>query len=573
MVLMVSENRVFPRSGMEYRILGDGQMGGKAVGLDRSRSILRKVFPDLTYGNIEIDIPGFVVISTRFFELFTAQEEISGLDWSDMPDERIAHAFQQADLSPQLVGDLWGLIREMHRPLAVRSSSLLEDALRRPFAGVYLTKMIPNNEPAAEKRFAQLSEAIRLVYASTFFGGARDYVRAAVEEPVSDKMAVILQEVVGARHGDRFYPDVSGVARSYNYYPYGSAGHEDGVVQLALGLGKTIVDGGVSWSYCPRNPRQAPPTTSIDQLLKESQLEFWAVNMGKPPAYDPVKETEYLQKASLADADYDDTLASVASTYDGGLDMLIPGTARAGPRAVTFAPILDLEIIPLNKMLKKLMAGCEEEMGSPVEIEFALTMSRDRKSARFGLLQVRPMVVSDRLVEITDREMQDENTVIRSESAMGNGVVEGVRHIVYVKPDAMDMGKTRSIAAEVSRHNRELLNAGNGYIVIGFGRWGSSDPWLGIPVRWEDIAGVKAIVEAGKKGVHVDMSQGSHFFHNLCSFQVPYLSTGGSGGYIDWEWIEKGEIVLDTEHVRTVVVSDPLRIGVDGRTGRGVVIR
>lgn len=570
---MERSSRIFPESGMEYRVLGDGEIGGKAAGLDRSRDILRKVFPDLAYGNIEIDIPGFVVISTRFFDLFTSREDISGLDLSGMTDERIAHAFQQADLSPQLVGDLWGLIRQMHRPLAVRSSSLLEDALHRPFAGVYLTKMIPNNQPAAEKRFARLSEAVRLVYASTFFRGARDYVRAASEEPVSDKMAVVLQEVVGARHGYRFYPDVSGVARSYNYYPYGSARHEDGVVQLALGLGKTIVDGGVSWIYSPRNPRQTPPVASIDQLLKETQLEFWAVNMGRPPAYDPVKETEYLQKASLSDAEYDDTLASVASTYDGGMDMLLPGTGRNGPRAVTFAPILDLEIVPLNKMLKELMAGCEEELGSPVEIEFALTISRGGKSGRFGLLQVRPMLVSDQLVEVTEEDMRDERTVVRSDSALGNGVVQGIRHVVYVKPEAMDMSRTRAIAAEISRHNREFSGSDGGYLLIGFGRWGSSDPWLGIPVRWEDVSGAKTIVEAGKEGIHVEMSQGSHFFHNLCSFQVPYLSAGSSGEAVDWELLSDGEVALDTDHVRTVELPEPIRIAVDGRTGRGVVTR
>ena len=292
----------------------------------------------------------------------------------------------------------------MHSPLAVRSSSLLEDALRRPFAGVYETKMLPNNQPEPGSRFQRLAEAIKLVYASTFFRGARAYRQAAGEGDEVEKMAVMIQEVVGVRHGKRFYPDLSLVAKSFNYYPSGRARPEEGVVNLALGLGKTIVDGGVCWSYCPTYPKAPPPFGSVSQLLKETQNRFWAVNMGPPPAYDPIAETEYLVEGDLADAEYDGVLRHLASTYDPQRDRLSPGIGGKGPRALTFGPLLDFADIPLNSLVRNLLTVCEEAFGEKVEIEAAMTLpGQGSEEARLGFLQVRPMVAPESAVEISPR--------------------------------------------------------------------------------------------------------------------------------------------------------------------------
>jgi hypothetical protein len=492
---------------------------------------------------------------------------------SDLPDDRVAHAFQRAELPAELVGDLRALISGVHSPLAVRSSSLLEDALEHPFAGVYGTKMIPNNEIEEDARFNRLVEAIRFVYATAFFTESKAYM-ASIGRSVSDeKMAVILQEVVGQRTGDRFYPSVSGVARTHNFYPTGHARPTDGVVSLALGLGKTIVDGGLSWSFSPAYPKAPPPFNDIGELLKNTQTRFWAVNMGDPPTHDPIRETEYLVQLGLAEAEADEALRYLVSTYDPGSDRLNPGLDARGPRALTFAPILGSRLMPFNGLIRRLMDLSEEVLESPVEIEFAIDLDRrEALPARVGFLQVRPMMVAGEAVEVSPDDLVGENVVLATDKALGNGIRDDLTDIVFVRPDAFDPASTPQIAKELESINRDLVAEGRNYVLMGFGRWGTSDSSLGIPVAWGQISGARVIVEATLPDVQPDLSQGSHFFHNVLSFHVLYLSIEHHGPYgIDWSWLTAQPVVQSAAHTTHVRLRSPLDIRVDGATGRGVM--
>lgn len=560
-------------SDEDFTIIGGGEIGGKAHGLAAIRRTIAEQFPHDRYPDFTVGIPRSTVIATDFFDAFMRTNKLYDfLRADEYSDERIAMEFQKAALPVFLVGDLWSIVKATSQPLAVRSSSLLEDAKHEPFAGIYETKMIPNNQPDEKTRFAKLTEAIKFVYASTFFRAACEYRLGTGHALEDEKMAVLIQQVVGRRHDERFYPDISGVGRSYNFYCYGHAKPDDGVINLALGLGKTIVDGGVSWTYCPRYPQTQPPYASIDLLMKESQNDFWAVNMSRIPAYDPIEETEYLVQANLTDADYDDTLKLLASTYDGANNRLEMGVFAQGPRVITFAPLLVGRMLPLNDVTKTLLELSETQVGSEVEIEFAVTLEKPGP-ARFAFLQVRPMVVSRDKVEISDEELQAPDTLVAATSALGNGVNENLAHVVYVKPDAFEQKNTRKIVGELSEINAYLREAGQHYLLIGFGRWGSADPWLGIPVTWGQIGNARAIVEVMLPGMHIDLSQGSHFFHNLNGFQVSYFSLHAHERPIDWAWLDNGEALKETTHVRCIKLPSPLRIKVDGRTGRGVVCR
>jgi hypothetical protein len=363
------------------------------------------------------------------------------------------------------------------------------------------------------------------------------------------------------------------VARSYSFYRSGHTKPEDGVVNLALGLGKSIVDGGLVWSYSPRFPKASPPFGAVAELIEQTQAEFWAVNMGKPPAYDPTAEAEYLVKAGLPEAESDDTLRLVASTYDPASDRLAPGIFALGPRVVNFAPILVHEALPLNAAVRKLMADCEASLGEKVEIEFAVTLPRDRDDAcRLGFLQVRPLVVSQSFVEVSEADLEAEDNLLASDNVMGNGEAEGVRDVVYVRPGGFEARASRLIVEQIAAINDRLLAETRPYLLIGFGRWGSSDPSLGIPVNWGQICGSRAIVEATLPKMNVDLSQGTHFFHNISSFEVSYFCVRHDGPYpLDWEWLDRRPAVAETELVRHVRLEAPLTIRVDGRTGRGVV--
>lgn len=561
----------------EFTFIGDGELGGKARGLAFIKEKIVSRFSDFENGSVIVDIPRLTVITTEYFDRFMEQNDLYPIALSDSSDERIAHHFLKAELPPGLTGDLRALIANVHAPLAVRSSSLLEDSLESPFAGVYETKMIPNNQPDIDTRFRKLTEAVKFVYASTFFSGAKSYIKSTPHKLEDEKMAVIIQEVVGLRHNRRFYPNISGVARSYNFYPAGHAEPADGVVNLALGLGKTIVEGGAVWVYSPEYPEVNPPYNSIGQLLKQTQLDFWAVNMGKPPAYNPVKETEYLVKLSLKDAEYDNTLAFIASTYDYESDRINIGIGFPGSRILNFGPILQVDLLPVNRLIKSILRLCEEEMGARVEIEFAVTIDPvSKKRVRFGLLQVRPMAVSRGMVELDDDQWSEapDRILGASDIVMGNGCVENIEDILYVVPETFALKNSREIAEEISAVNRRLVGAGTPYLLIGFGRWGSSDPWLGIPVDWGRISGARVIVESQLRSVSVDLSQGSHFFHNISNLGVLYFSMKQGGPFpVDWDWLNRQPTVTRGKYTRHVRLPSPLTVKVDGRRRKGVIFK
>jgi hypothetical protein len=565
-------DRAFFSATERFTRIGTGSVGGKASGLLFIKDILDARLDAAPFKPFDVSVPRLTVITTEVFDQFLDQNRLRELAESGLPDDRLAHAFQRGDLPVSLLGDLRALVEQVHTPLAVRSSSLLEDALHEPFAGVYATKMIPNNQLDADTRFRRLAEAVKFVYASTFFAGARSYIRMTNHAVAEEKMAVIVQEVVGRRHGARFYPDVAGVGRSYSFYRSGHTRPEDGVVNLALGLGKTIVDGGCSWTYSPAHPKAPAPFGSVRDLLRQTQTEFWAVNMGKPPEYDPTRETEYLLKGSLPDAVADETLRYLVSTYDPQSDRLAVGLRRGGAPVLTFAPLLTLDQLPFNPLVRRLLAICEDALDAAVEIEFAVTLDDERDEARFGFLQVRPMVVSDEAIEVPAAPLPGTREIVRSDAVMGNGGIDTIRDVVYVKPERFEARRTPDIARELSALNTALVEAAVPYLLVGYGRWGSSDPWLGIPVAWADINGARAIVEATLPSMRVDLSEGSHFFHNISSFRVSYFSVRHGEEAIDWAWLAAQETVAETTFVRHVRAREPVRVRVDGRIGRGIIV-
>ena len=545
-----------------------GSFGGKAQGLVSINKVLKDQFPQEEYPEFPVSIPSMYVLCTDMFDKFMAKNDLYSLAYSDASDQRIGHAFQQGDLPFEALGPLRELINQSRNPLAVRSSSLLEDREQEPFAGVYATKIIPNSQFDAQLRFRRLTQAIKYVYASLYFREARDYLKVTGHELEEEKMAVIVQKVHGGKHGTLFYPEISGVARSYNFYPMERVKHEDGVVHLALGLGKTIVDGGISWSYSPVRPQVKPPYRTVDELLKITQTRFWAVNLGEPARYDPLQETEYLIYEDLTRAEEHGTLKYLASTFDPYANRLTIGTAGKGPRVLTFGRILELEEIPLNDIVKKLLALCEQVLGAPVEIEFAVTLD----PLRFGFLQVRPMTVMKEIIHVEDQELSRPDNLLASREVLGNGIDHSLKDIIYVRPENFQTKDTQAIARELARFNRGLVEEGKSYLLIVFGRLGTTDPWLGIPIQWGDVSGARAVVETTREDFNVVLSQGSHYFHNLTSLGVYYFSLPADSDHrIDWQWLEKQNLVNETDLLRHIRLSDPLKIKVDGRKGAGLI--
>lgn len=563
-------DRQFYDSDKRISSIGTGSLGGKAQGLALLNDLISYDFDVSAFPGVEISVPAMTVIRTGVFDAFMVRNNLYEIAYADISDDRLTHAFLRADLPFEVLGDLRALIEQVYSPLAIRSSSLLEDATYEPFAGVYATKMIPNDQYDSRARFHNLALAIKFIYASTYYKSAKSYREATRHSHAEEKMAVIIQEVVGKRYQNRFYPEFSGVARSYNFYPIGKAKHEDGVVSLALGLGKTVVDGDVSWAYSPAYPKIGPPYGSINDLINKSQREFWTIDMGSPPAYSPRQEIEYLIREDLAAAEKDNTLRYLSSTYDPQSDRLVPGISGRGPRVLNFAPLLVLNQIPINEIIKSFLSLCQTEMATPVEIEFAMTFNPHR----LGFLQARPMVVSSESVEVLDEDLVGQHVLAASENILGNGVVDNITDIVYVIPEHFKKEYTRLMADELEIFNRSLLEEERPYLLIVFGRLGSSDPWLGIPVNWGQISGIRVIVEATLAGMNVEMSQGSHFFHNLTSLSVSYFSMPRFGKYeIDWDWLEQQEQIAAMRFVRHVRLANPLKIKMDGRTGRGVIAK
>jgi hypothetical protein len=543
------------------------EIGGKALGLLSIRETLAEINSD-EFPGIQINIPDMVVLGTSVFDAFMERNQLDEIAYSFQHDNRIAHAFQKADMPFEVLGELRNLLEKWGMPLAVRSSGLLEDTMQQPFAGVYLTKMIPNNAPNLETRFQKLIEAIKFVWASTYFMIARDYTRATNLNIHDEKMAVIIQKMVGKRHHERYYPELSGVARSFNFYPVSPARPDDGVVSLALGLGKTVVDGEKTWTYSPKYPKMPPPFKSLHDMLHDTQNEFWVVNMGEVAEYDPIKETEYMQKENLISAEKDGVLDHLASTFEPDSERLSIGTGSQGPRILTFSPLLTLNTIAFNPLISEILKKFEEKLACPVEIEFAMTFNPHQ----FNLLQVRPMKINTDSLQISEEDLHSDKTLVASKSVLGNGILEGIKDIVYVVPHYFDLKFTKQIASELEKHNQRLLDADQPYILIVFGRLGTLDPWLGIPLTWGQICGAKVIVEATQDNVKVELSQGSHYFHNIINLDIKYFSLPFSQPFrIHWDWLEKQQLVQEGDFTRHVRSDSLLTVKVDGRNGWGAI--
>ena len=563
-------------SGREcFTYIGKGSLGAKALGLARvAETVRQKVAPSFSPA-IEVGIPLLTVITTEAFDETMRKPELFRASSRSLSDQEIASACQSAELPSQLVEDLRVFLTHIRVPLAVRSSSLLEDAMHEPFAGVYSTKLIPNNQSDIRDRLFDLLGAIKCVYASAFYENARQYLRATRHSGEEEKLAVIIQQAVGAAQNNRFYPHISGVARTYNFYPLGHSRPADGVVDLALGFGKIIVDEGIAWSYSPACPQANPPYNTPGELLKQSQRHFWSIDMASHGMIHPASENEYLKKYPLSDAESDGTLRFIASTYSAADDRILVGIAGHGPRVLDFAYILKIGLIPMNALIRELLEACAQALGCAIELEFALTIPYPEASpSRFGLLQVRPMVVSQARVDVSAEELTAGNVVVSSRSALGNGVIDSIRDVVYIRPEAFDATHTNSIMRELEALNRRLVSENCPYVLIGFGRWGSSDPSAGIPVKFGQIAGARVIVESSFPGMGFMPSQGTHFFHNLTSFETLYFSTSCHGEQrIDWAWLARQSAAGEAGSVRHVRLLSPLLIKVDGRTSRGVILR
>ena len=564
--------RFKPVPGLFLKI-GNGSLGGKARGLAFVRHMLHKHRMGRRFAGVRVNVPPAVVITTEMFDRFLADNNLAEFAINASDDDEIRRRFLAANLPGTLVENLRVFLSEIRYPLAVRSSSLLEDSQYQPFTGVYETFMLANHQPELEERVARVSEAIKRVYASTFSQHAKAYVRATPYRLEEEKMAVILQRVVGAERGGRFYPEFSGVVRSHNFYPVAPMKCEDGIAAVALGLGREVVDGGKSLVFCPRYPHHLVQFSSVEDVLSNSQSEFFALELdGAKGDSHKLRETSF----SLDVAEKDGTLDAVASTYSRDNHAIYDGLSRPGSRVVSFAPILKHDVFPLAPLLDQLVRAGEVALGRAVEIEFAVGLPQALgEQADFGFLQIRPLVLSRGGEELRIDDVDAGLLICQSAQVLGNGRIEDLRDIVVVDFHRFERARSIEVARDVAYFNAELGETNTPYLLIGVGRWGSNDPWLGIPVKWDEISGARVIVEAGFRDLRVTPSQGSHFFQNLTAFQVGYFTVNPDvhEGWIDWEWLNTQPAVREQGCVRHLRLDAPAPVLMDGRTGRGVICK
>jgi CheY-like chemotaxis protein len=557
-----------PGSGL-HRI-GGGSIGGKARGLAFVRRMLAEVGLRRRFRGVAIDVPEAVVIATDVFDRFLDDNGLRRFAIECEDDAEIERRFRQGSFPEAVERDLAALVERVRAPLAVRSSSLLEDSQHQPFTGVYETCMLANDVPDAGARLAAMRAAIQRVYASVFRRASKAYLRATSYRLEEEKMAVLLQRVVGDVHGERYYPDFSGVVRSHNFYPFPDTRAEDGVAAVALGLGRQVAEGGACVRFCPRHPLRGPVHGSPHELIDGTQRGFWALPLGGDDD-GRMSEVGYGLEAAEADG----TLAALASTYSPGNDALTDGLSRAGLRLVTLAPLLRHGPLPLSEILNALLAEAGRAVGAPVEIEFAVRLGRGGADAEFAFLQVRPLALRRESEALDLGDEPPARVLCASDQVLGHGASTNVRDIVVVDFLRFDRARSGEAAARVGRLNAQLLAAGRPYLLVGVGRWGSRDSWLGIPVTWDQVCGATTIVETGLRDVPVTPSQGSHFFQNLTSFGVGYFTVDPTQdhGTLDWAWLEAQPAVSDESQVRHLELAAPLTIKIDGHRGRGVILK
>ncbi|MDT3695704.1 MAG: PEP/pyruvate-binding domain-containing protein [Ignavibacterium sp.] len=557
--------------------IGGGSLGGKARGLGFINILLTNYNLKHKFDGVEISVPSAIVIGTDVFDHFITDNKLENFAITEIDDLTLTQKFVDSKIFPEeITNKLREFLEITHCPLAVRSSSLLEDSQFLPFAGVYETYMIPNSNPDIEIRLDELLQSIKSVYASTFHLRAKDYIKSSPYRLEEEKMAVVVQRLVGAKRQERFYPDFAGVAKSYNFYPTGPQKPGDGIAQAALGLGKTVVDGGNCIRFCPKYPKHMLQFFSTKETLKTAQQKFYALDLNKKLEHHPESiEDQLVRSYDLSDSEKDGTLFSVGSTYSSEDEAVFDGLSRDGIRVVTFAPILKHKLFPLPEILDLLLDFGSWGMGTPIEIEFAVNLevpAGERKE--FAMLQMRPMILSRESEELVIGEIKKDETICYSTQVLGNGAVTGLMDIIVVDYEKFNRAKSNEVVLEISKLNAKLLSEKRPYILFGVGRWGTLDPWLGIPVKWDQISGASVIVESSFKDFAVEPSQGSHFFQNLTSFRVGYFTVNtDNNSFIDWQWLSEqnaSEEMIYTRHLR---FDQPITVRMNGHENRGIIYK
>jgi hypothetical protein len=563
----------------EYQIfsrIGEGSIGGKARGLAFINRIIKNnklfnLFPDVI-----ITIPRTVVLSTDIFDEFMEQNNLYSIALSDLSDNEILNRFINAELPGHVLQDFYAFLAVSRNiPIAVRSSSKLEDSHYQPFAGIYSTYMIPRLSDN-KMMVKMLSDAIKEVYASVYYKSSKAYMTATANVIDEEKMGIILQEVCGSQHGDIFYPTLSGVARSINYYPIGSEKASDGIVNIAFGLGKLIVEGGLSLRFSPKYPKKILQLSSPESALRDTQKVFCALDLNVNSFVPSTDDGVNILKIDIKDANNDGGMKYVASTYDRVNHMLRDGINHPGKRIISFSNILQHKTFPLAEIISTLLDLGQKEMNNPVEIEFAANLETPPGTPKvFSFLQIRPIVHTEEIVNINLSHIKQENTIVYSDSALGNGTFKGIYDLVYVRPESFNAANNKNVALEIENLNTQFVKQSASYVLIGPGRWGSSDPWLGIPVIWPQISAARIIIESGLKHYRIDPSQGTHFFQNLTSFRVGYFTINPyiNEGFFDVDYLNGLEAVFENSYIRHVRFNSPLEILIDGRKHKGVILK
>lgn len=558
--------------------IGGGSLGGKARGLGFVNTLLSNYSITNHFEDVKIFVPGTVVIGTDVFDQFLKENQLENAAYTSTDDLELTRKFVDAEKFPQkIIDQLLELLDLVRVPLAVRSSSLLEDSQFQPFAGVYETYMIPNNDPDIHVRLDELLQSIKCVYASTFFLKARDYMKATTYRLEEEKMAVVIQTMIGAPHQNRFYPEFSGVAKSYNFYPVEPQKTSDGIAMVALGLGKTVVDGGNTVRFCPKYPRHLLQFFSAKETMKTAQQDFYALDLNGRLDHNVNQTHDMLvHKYDLSKAEEDQTLYYSGSTYSAQNDAVYDGISRSGTRVVTFAPVLKHKIFPLAEILDLLLQIGTWGMGVDVEMEFAVNVNvKKGEPKQFGLLQMRPLVLSHEIEELDVDRVDEKDLICQSTQVLGNGAYKGIYDVIAVDHNLFERGKSRETALEVARLNAKLVALKRPFILLGVGRWGSLDHWLGIPVTWDQISGASVIVEASFKDFDVIPSQGSHFFQNLTSFRIGYFTVNklGKGGNVDWDWLLNQTPVEALKYTKHFQFEDEITVRINSQQNKGIIFK
>ncbi|MEW5843678.1 MAG: PEP/pyruvate-binding domain-containing protein [Bacteroidota bacterium] len=557
--------------------IGGGSLGGKARGLGFVNSLLSNFEIRNKFEGVKIFVPPAVVLGTDIFDQFLSDNNLREFALTCEDDEDLKNKFFDAKkFSQYAVESLRAFLELVKEPLAVRSSSLLEDSQGQPFAGVYDTFMLPNNHPNLEIRLRQLLHAVKRIFVSVFFQKSKDYMKVTTYRLEEEKMAVIIQKMVGAEHNGKYYPDFSGIAKSYNFYPTLPLKSTDGTAAVAPGLGKAIVEGGLTFRFCPKYPLQQLNAGGIKDLLKYTPKDFFALDLYEEYSDKNIDEERLTKKYPLTEAEKDGTLDAVGSTYDNDNLTIYDGVRRAGPKVFTLAPILKYKVFPLPEILDLLLELGTWGTGSPIEIEFAVNLTvPPRQPKEFALLQIRPLVISGEIEELELDNYDVGRLICKSNQVLGHGAIDDVKDIIYVDPEKFDRKFTREVAREISQFNSKMINSQTPYLLVGVGRWGTLDPWLGIPVTWEQINGAKAIIESNFTDFNVSPSQGSHFFQNLTSFKVGYFTIDNftKQGFIDWDWLRKQKICEKKDFTNHVCLKNPISIKINGRGNKGLIVK